>query len=106
MLVKFNSKVGSLVMFGDVAVALIKMMGHSGTVPSALLAADIPAALANFKRVVAVAPDSRPEAGNEEKDDGAPPVSLHQRAYPLIQLLTRASQHGCDVMWEEDRPLV
>jgi len=30
-------------MFGDVAVALIKLMGHGGTVPSALLAADVPA---------------------------------------------------------------
>jgi len=39
--------------FGDVAVTLIKMMGHSGTVPSALLAEDVPAALARLKAAVA-----------------------------------------------------
>lgn len=106
MLVKFNSKVGSIVMFGEVAVALIKMMGHSGTVPSALLAADIPAALENLKRAAAIAPDSQPEGGKEEKEDEAPRVSLHQRAYPLIKLLTQASERGCDVVWDEDRPFL
>ncbi|MBE0621416.1 MAG: DUF1840 family protein, partial [Burkholderiales bacterium] len=28
------------------------------------------------------------------------------RAYPLIQLLSAAAEQGCDVMWEEDRPVV
>ena len=45
MLVTFRSKAwGNVTMFGDVAETLLKMMGHTGTVPSALLAADIPAA--------------------------------------------------------------
>jgi hypothetical protein len=30
-----------ITMFGEVAVRLLKMMGHSGTVPSAVLAEDI-----------------------------------------------------------------
>jgi len=42
MMVTFHSKAWtSITMFGDVAVRLLKMMGHSGTVPSALLARDI-----------------------------------------------------------------
>ena len=36
-------------MFEDVALQLLKMMGHSGTVPSAILPEDIPNALANLK---------------------------------------------------------
>lgn len=43
-----------ITMFSDVAVTLIKMMGHSGTVPSALLAEDVPTALARLKAAVAV----------------------------------------------------
>ena len=39
MLIKFDSKVGTLTMFGEPALQLIRMMGHSGTVPSAILAA-------------------------------------------------------------------
>jgi hypothetical protein len=33
MLVTFDSNVGGFTMFGDVALKLLKMMGHSGTVP-------------------------------------------------------------------------
>jgi len=55
MLVTFETKSHApITMFGDVAVTLIKMMGHSGTVPSALLAQDVPAALERLKAAVAV----------------------------------------------------
>ena len=91
-------------MFGDVAVRLLKMAGHSGTVPSALLAGDIPAALARLKReLAAAAPD---EAGKQDvrpgaDDADAPPVGLQLRAYALIQMLSAAGEQGCDVMWNE-----
>ena len=97
-------------MFGDVAVTLLKMMGHSGTVPSALLAADIPSALARLQQRLAAA-DSE-EQGKQsvqpaaEDADTAPPVGLRLRAYPLIQLLSAAARQGCDVMWDEGAPLV
>ena len=55
MLVKFRSDAGDMTMFGDVAIELLKMMGHSGTVPSAMLAKDIPAAVDRLKHAVAAA---------------------------------------------------
>lgn len=92
-------------MYGDVAVTLLKMAGHSGTVPSAFLAGDIPSALASLKQKLAAAV---PDEGNRQsvrpgpKDaDTAPAVGLRQRAYPLIQLLSAAAEQGCDVIWEE-----
>ena len=92
-------------MFGDVAVTLLKMAGHSGTVPSALLAADVPSALARLKQKLAATGSEgdskqkgRPDVQDAEK---APAVGLRQRAYPLIQLLSAAAEQGCDVMWEE-----
>ena len=53
MLVTFRSKASAdVVMFGDVAVRLIKLMGHSGVVPSAILAEDVGAALCQLKQAV------------------------------------------------------
>ena len=53
MLVTFRSKgSGELTMFGDVAVTLLKLMRHSGTVPGALLADQIPSALARLKKAI------------------------------------------------------
>jgi hypothetical protein len=100
MLVKFDSEAGSFTMNGDIAVQLLNAMGHSGTVPSAILAADIPAALARLKAAVAATP--RPATERMDKDDKErkeEPVSLRQRAFPLIDLLTRAADRGAEVMW-------
>ena len=50
MLVAFKSDAyADIIMFGDVAQQLLKMMGHSGTVPSAIQADDVPAALERLK---------------------------------------------------------
>lgn len=96
MLVKFDSKVGGITMFGDVAVTLLNAMGNSGTVPGALLAKDIPPALERLKAAMGAAPD---KPGAREK--GEPDVSLKQRAYPLIDLLERAAKAGADVIWDK-----
>jgi hypothetical protein len=106
MLVTFHSEAwSSITMFGDIAVTLLKMSGHSGTVPSAMLAGDIPAALARLERKLATrAPESgktqsvRPGA---EDADSPPVIELRQRAHPLIQMLSAAAEQKCDVMWEE-----
>lgn len=101
MLVKFDSDAGGFTMLGEHAIKLLKLMGHSGTVPSAILAKDIPAALARLNAAMqtegatpAPAPGQTPD--DEKKE---PPVSLRQRAYPLIDLLTRAAARGAAVTW-------
>ena len=100
MLVKFDSEVGSFTMNGDIAVQLLKAMGHSGTVPSAMLAGDIPGALARLKSAVAASPKAATESpDSDERDRREVPVSLGQRAFPLIDLLTRAAAKGAEVMW-------
>jgi hypothetical protein len=103
MLVTFESKVGRITMFGDIAVQLLRMMGHSGTVPGALLAPDIPEALATLKRALAVADqtDAAPADEDEETADQAARISLRTRAFPLIQLLEDAVKHRSDVLWDQ-----
>jgi hypothetical protein len=97
MLIKFDSDAGTITMFGDVAVALLKLMGQSGGVPGAILGKDIPAAVERLKRGVASAPET-PAAKPGDKE-AEPNVSLRQRAFPLIDLLERAAGTGADVMW-------
>ena len=99
MLVKFESCAGSVTMFGEVALTLLKMMGHSGTVPSALLANDIPGALERLRSAVGEA-RADPGADNNQGDGREPKVSLRQRAYPLIELMERSAQRDCDITWK------
>jgi hypothetical protein len=99
VIVRFDSDVGGFIMFGDVAVTLLKLMGHSGTVPGAVLAADIPAALERLQAGVQGHVEPAPPAQDERDERREPPVSLKQRAVPLIDLLTRAARQGKDVVW-------
>jgi hypothetical protein len=106
MLVTFHTDAwSSITMFGDVAVTLLKMAGHSGTVPSAMLAADIPSALARLEQRLAAAGAEDKSTKNVQpnaKDADVPPaVGLRMRAHPLIELLSAAAQKKCDVTWEE-----
>ena len=87
-------------MDGDIAVQLLKAMGHSGTVPSAILAKDIPAAVARLGSAVAATLAAKTSPDSDDKDQKEVLVSLRQRAFPLIDLLTRAAEKGVEVMWK------
>jgi hypothetical protein len=98
MLVTFTTKAyANITMFGDVAETLLKMMGHSGIVPGAILAADVPAALS---RLTAAIDKTRTETPTDDDEEDETQVSLTTRALPLVDLLTAAAQQNCDVMWE------
>ena len=87
-------------MDGAIAVQLLKAMGHSGTVPSAILAKDIPVALARLKSTVAATPAQKGSPESDDKDQKEVQVSLRQRAFPLIDLLTLAAEKGAQVIWK------
>lgn len=98
MLVTFTTKAyADITMFGDVAIAMLKMMGHSGTVPGIIRAEDIPAALSRLKDTVNAGKSPPPHV---DKDADEPAVSTAHRALPLIELLAAAAKDGCDVMWK------
>jgi hypothetical protein len=103
MTVTFDSKVGRVTMLGDVAISLLKMMGHSGTVPSALLAEDIPEALSHLRQSLAAADALLGNDSHEREDTERPAViSLRTRAYPLMQLLENAAKHSAAILWDQD----
>jgi len=94
--VNFHCRVAAdFSMFEEVALSLLKKMGHSGTVPSAILPEDIPQALARLRGELSHEPA---QDGDEE---GELRVSLLRRAYPLIKMLEAALAEGCEVMWDK-----
>ena len=103
MLVTFTCPAyADITMFGDVAIRLLKMMGHSGTVPGALLAEDVPAALKRLEAAIE-AERQLPEQNAESQDeDDEPSVTLPHRALPLIELLRSAAKEKCNVMWDSN----
>ncbi len=86
-------------MFGDVAKQLIHLMGHSRTVPGALLAKEIPAALSQLQAALAHHKISSSSKGSEENENEME-ISLAHRAIPLIAMLKAAKEEECNVMWE------
>jgi hypothetical protein len=109
VLVTFRTKAhANITMFGDVAVALLKLAGLSGTVPTAILARDIPDVLSKLESGLAER-QALPETADVSTGGGAreaasddaetePAVPLGHRALPLIELLRAADQAGADVM--------
>jgi len=98
MLVTFTTDAyADITMFGDVALTMLKMMGHSTTVPGAILAEDVPAALSRLTAAIE-AENAHPPV--EDKDADEPMVSLAHRALPLINLFAAAAKAESNVMWK------
>jgi hypothetical protein len=104
MLVTFSCPVyADITMFGDIAVRMIRAMGHSGTIPGALSAEDVPAALKRLKTATQADEQSpAPAEDSEEGKDDEPPVSFSLRAWPLIELLKAAEKAKSHVMWDSN----
>lgn len=98
MLITFTTDAyADITMFGDIGLAMLKMMGHSATVPGAILAADVPAALSQLTAALD-AEKAAPPAANKDADE--PVVSMASRGLPLVNLLTAAAKAECNVMWK------
>lgn len=103
MLVTFSCPAyADITLFGDVALRLLRLMGHSGRVPGALLAADVPDALERLEAAIAA---ERQQPGPEEEEEVEASgrerfVPFAHRAFPLIELLRAAVREKCNVMWD------
>ena len=98
MLVTFTTKAyADITMFGDVALVMLKMMGHSETVPGAIRAEDVPSALSLLTAAISEK-DALPPVEDKAADE--PAVSMAHRALPLINLLAAAAKSGSYVTWK------
>ncbi len=108
MLVRFSTRHGQLVMLGECAVALLRLGGHSGTVPGAVLGADLPVFLDRLRRGLDLHGDELSPApappDPERSEDDEPrerPISLRHRAVPLLEMLQTAIARESDLMWDK-----
>jgi len=100
MLVTFTCEAyADITMFGDVAKYMLTMMGHSGSVPGALLADDVPAALERLTTAIEAEQDLPAGDTASDDEDDEEKVSLTHRALPLIELLQAAAREHVNVMW-------
>lgn len=104
MLVTFKTKAyANITMYETDARALLKLMGVSDTIPNALLAVEVGAALSRLRQGLAVLPTppqaTEPDEENPEEEK-TPAPSLGRRAFPLLQLLEAAEKRGVEVLWE------
>ena len=106
MLVKFSTRHGQLTMLGEPAVALLRLGGHSGAVPGAVLSADLPAFLERLRHGLDTRGDDyspAPPPENDRAPDEEPrerPVRLRHRAVPLLDMLQTAIERESDLMWD------
>lgn len=106
MLITFRCRsYANVTMFGDIALEMIKMVGHSGTVPGSISAQDVPDALSKLTSALSAknaAEENLPTDVDvdEEEEQAEPAVSLGRRAFPLIELLKSAIKEECEVMWD------
>lgn len=98
MFVTFTSQAyENITYFHSVAKQLLNLMEHSGAIPGAIKASDLPHALNNLKHGL-----PHQELG-AQADDDEPEISLAKRAVPLIQLIEASIKKNCDVLWDTDK---
>ncbi|MEJ2765915.1 DUF1840 domain-containing protein [Photobacterium sp. MCCC 1A19761] len=114
MLVTFHCKAsGNIVMFGDVARQMLKMMGQCENIPGVIEAEQVPEALAHLRRYIERiheleqagqeddGPSSEATTGDDlDEQDVEPVISMATRALPLVAMLEAAEKEQCFVMWE------
>jgi hypothetical protein len=102
MIVTFKSKAsGDVIMFGEAAHALMKIMGKDPDPKGIITPEQLPGAIAALKAAIA---ESRGEGGPNEDDEADKPamaqhVTLAQRAIPLLELLEWSQKKNTPVVW-------
>ncbi len=111
MIVIFQSPAsGDVIMFGDVAQRMMKLMGKDVTDKGIVTVEQLPDAIARLK--AAIEEDKRERAGVQEEDlprtepdrsggaqNSRPFVTLTQRAVPLLELLEWSFKKKKPVVW-------
>lgn len=102
MLVTFKTDVGNITMFEKDALNILKMMGHSATVPGAILAEDVPDALERLQNALDAEKLSASTDAEDIETEEEPTVSMAHRGLPLADLLALAVKENSDLMWSID----
>ena len=107
MLVRFTSKAAASVsMFEKDAAAMLKLMSHSGTIPSAIRAKDVAGRLEIMEAALEEEAAKELPPNYENNDDEDIVVPIKRRAFPLLELMRSAVKNGEEVMWDYDHSVI
>ena len=108
-LVVFRSKAaGEIFMFAETAQRMLQIVGKADAPRGVIRSEEIDAALERLVGAVeserAALSQARLRRENEDRAgqqgaDSLPPITLGQRAFPLIEMLRAASRKSVDVTW-------
>ncbi|NMG44773.1 DUF1840 family protein [Aromatoleum toluvorans] len=109
MLITFKSAAGAdVIMFGDIAKRLVAILGKDPQDAKGIVTvAQLPDAIARLRATIdeekarhkTAAQDDDEDAPDPERHGMAAPVSLAQRAWPLLDLLQLSHKEGVPVTW-------
>ncbi|MBU0600995.1 MAG: DUF1840 domain-containing protein [Gammaproteobacteria bacterium] len=107
MIITFKSRAtADTIMFGDVAKELLAHMGKSFDARGIITLEQLPDAIAALKKAAAASREAQREQAPPDEDENADaaqmpmPVSLAQRAAPLVEQLERSLSASQPVIWE------
>ena len=106
MVYRFQSKAaGDVLMLQEAGDQVLLAMGKQPQAQGVILAQDMPRAIRAIEAAV-VLDEARPRATQPAAPEGqqdadvSEPVSLRQRAWPLVELMRRAQADGEPVIWD------
>jgi hypothetical protein len=98
MLITFKSPASSdVMMFGDVAKQMMKIIGKEFSDQGIITVEDLPAAIAKLK--AAISTDTQSGSQSEPNGDDEKSVGIAQRALPLVELLEWSLKQAVPVVW-------
>jgi hypothetical protein len=105
MIYKFKSKAaGDVIMMGPSGDHVLRIVGKAPGPKGIIEPAAMPAAIAALERAIAEEENARKQVEDEAAAEGKSPpprdpVSLRQRAWPLVEMMKRAHADGKEIVW-------
>lgn len=98
MIYKFKSKAsGDVIMLGPNGDQVLRIIGREPAPKGIIEVSDMAAAIAALRS--AVKDDATPAENTDEEAPTAANVALHQRVWPVIDMLERCLEAGEPVVW-------
>lgn len=105
MIYKFKSKAtADLIMMGPTGDQVLRIIGKEPAAQGIVEARALPAAIAALERAVDAEDAARKDAKTPPEGEapgaaGGDPVTLRQRAWPLLEMMRRSKAEDADIVW-------
>ena len=100
---RFKSKADAdLLMMTPVGDQILRIVGREPATQGIIEVAALPQAIRALEEAIAAAELARRDARDDGDDDerrGAETVGLHQRAWPMLEMMRRSLAERADIVW-------